>query len=522
MSHRTRREVFQDVGKGMLVAGLGAGVAAELGLAPAWAAEEPARLSFGRLDPLVDFFQSTQPDKLLPQVVEKLRTGADLKQLVAAAALANARAFGGEDYVGFHTLMALPPAYHMSQEETDPKRAPLAVLKVLYRNSNRLKETNRATNDTLKPIPDTPQTGSPPNGEQLRDQVRKVDLAGAERTFARIARDSRPAEALDQILIMADDGTEVHRTVLVSRAWELIGFTGPEQTHALLRQSVHYCVNSEKNPNQVKYYQGVRDLLPKVLERHHLLGKPAPARSADDTWVLAMSETIFKSTPEQAAEAVAMALAEGFRPDVIADAIALTANQLVLRDEGRPKEWAQPNKPIGSIHGDSVGVHACDTANAWRHLSRAGDRRSQVTSLILGAYQAARDRKMRGEFLKWAPYPRAEHVEQVKAIAADALMKELEGAIREQNQARAAAITARIGAENPKAARQVFALFRGFAVSEDGALHAEKYYRTTSEEFVAARAAFKWRQLVGLARVTASEFGQPAPGRDEARKLMGV
>jgi hypothetical protein len=37
-----------------------------------------------------------------------------LPDVVAAAAFANARTFGGEDYVGFHTLMSncgiLPPA----------------------------------------------------------------------------------------------------------------------------------------------------------------------------------------------------------------------------------------------------------------------------------------------------------------------------------------------------------------------------------------------------------------------------
>ena len=32
-----------------------------------------------------------------------------------------------------------------------------------------------------------------------------------------------------------------------------------------------------------------------------------------------------------------------------------------------------------------------------------------------------------------------------------------------------------------------------YAISEDGALHAEKYYRTVTEEFAAARPAFRWR-----------------------------
>jgi hypothetical protein len=68
----------------------------------------------------------------------------------------------------------------------------------------------------------------------------------------------------------------------------------------------------------------------------------------------------------------------------------------------------------------------------------------------------------------------------------------------------------------------VFDLLLRYAVSEDGALHAEKYYRTVTEEFNSSRPAFRWRQLAALARVTASEYGKPAPGIDEARRLLGV
>jgi hypothetical protein len=61
-----------------------------------------------------------------------------------------------------------------------------------------------------------------------------------------------------------------------------------------------------------------------------------------------------------------------------------------------------------------------------------------------------------------------------------------------------------------------------YAVSEDGALHAEKYYRTVCEEFAETRPAFRWRQLIALARVTASECGRPAAGVAEARRLLKV
>jgi hypothetical protein len=321
-----------------------------------------------------------------------------------------------------------------------------------------------------------------------------------------------------------DDATEVHRVVLVSRAWDLINFVGAERAHTMLRQSVHYCVKAEGNANQAKYNAELRDLLPKLLDQHKLVGTKPGTKSADDAWVEKFSNSVFAASAAQAAGMVAEALANGFSAEAIGEALSLGANQLVLCDLGRPKQWAQPNKPVGSVHGDSVGVHCSDTIHAWRNLARAGDRRTQVTSLILAGYQVARDRSQYrnddGDFLKWEPYPRAEAREKVKGLPADSLLKELGGAVREKDQPRAAAIAARIGAEHPESYKDVFALLRGFAISEDGALHAEKYYGTTSDEFATGRAAFRWRQLVSLARVTASAYGYPAPGHKEACELI--
>ncbi|MBA4062839.1 MAG: hypothetical protein C0501_03870 [Isosphaera sp.] len=516
MSHRTRRELFGDVGRGMIAAAVGTGLAADLGFA--LAPDEPARLTFGDLEPLVSFLQETPPDKLLPKVAERLKAGTELKTVVAAAALANARAFGGEDYVGYHTLMALAPAFKMAGEEPKPERRPLAVMKVLVRNGTRLRETGGK--DLLRPVEPGKLAAGVPAGEQLRAAARKADMAAAEATFAAVCATGKPADALNALLVEVDDATEVHRVVLASRAWDLLDFVGADRAHALLRQSVRYCVKGEQNPNQVKYHQPVRDLLPGLLERHKLLGPAPRPRAADDAWVAKFADAVFGMSAADAAGAVAEALADGVAADAVGEALALAANQLVLRDDGRPKAWASANKPVGSVHGDSTGVHCCDTVHAWRNLARAGDRRAAVTSLILAGYQVARDRVSRAEFTTWEPYPRADAREQAKGVRADALLAALDEAVRGKDQARAAALTARLGAETPSAAKDVFALLRGFAVSEDGALHAEKFYGTAADEFAAGRAAFRWRHLTALARVTASAYGYPAPGYEEARELF--
>ncbi|MFO0847698.1 MAG: hypothetical protein U0871_03920 [Gemmataceae bacterium] len=517
MSNPTRRDLLRDVGTGMFVASLGPAVAADLGLGLAHAADAPDRLTFGDLDPLVGFIQDTPADRLLPLALEKLRTGTDLKRLVAAAALANARAFGGEDYVGFHTLMALVPAFHMAAEMPADRR-PLPVLKVLVRNATRLTETGGKP-DALQPV--TP-AASGATAERLRDAVRRGDRQAAERTFAALTRDPL-ANTLDDLMLVVDDATEVHRTVLVSRSWDLIDFVGRERAGHLLRQSVRFCLSAEKNPNYVKHYQEVRTLLPKLLDAHKLADKPLGHRSVEDAWVERFGDTLFRGTPAQAAEAAAAALADGIDPAAVGEAVSLTANQLVLRDEGRPKSQASPGKPVGSCHGDSIGVHACDSVNAWRNIARHGGPRTAASSLILAAYQVASDRTNRGgDFHGWKPYPRPEHIDQVREVGTTSLLPGLDRSIRDKDQGRAAALTSLIVHERTNPTEEVFALLRRYAVSEDGALHAEKFYRTTVEEYTAARPAFKNRYIVALARVTASSFGTPAPGYAEACRLLKV
>ena len=174
------------------------------------------------------------------------------------------------------------------------------------------------------------------------------------------------------------------------------------------------------------------------------------------------------------------------------------------------------------MHGDSIGVHACDSACAWRNLARVSNTRNTYACLIVGAYQVALDRVARGgDFLRWDPLPVGYHLRAVTSTDPQELLRQADEAIRQNLQAHAAAAVFRYG-EQGHPARPVFNLLLRYAVSEDGALHAEKYYRTVVEEFAATRPAFRWRQLVALARVTASEFGRPAPGMAQAREILKI
>ena len=517
--HKTRRQFLADVGRGALVASVGFGLARELGFGVAFADAGPEALSFGPLEPLVALLQETSPERILPVLVAKLRAGTELRTLVAAAALANARTFGGEDYIGFHTMMAIGPAFHMAEESSEKRRA-LPVLKVLYRNTSRIQEVGGRAKEVLHVVTPSALPKDRVGGEVLRDAVRGKDVDVAEGAFAALGGGSAD-DSLNQVLYAVQDSAEVHRVNMPYRAWELASVIGAEHAYTLLRQSVRYCVKDE-NGNRGEKWSRPRTLLPQVLDDHHLLSRVPGTKPADDAWIDATSRAIFEASPEDAAAIAATALADGRDPAALGEAISLAATQLLLRDAGRTAREAKPGKPVGSVHGDSIGLHASDSASAWRSMARVGTPRNVFACLILGAYQVAFDRVQRGgDFLHWKAQPLADDLEKITSTRADALLREADEAIRAKDQPRAAAIVARYG-QLDLPARGMFDLLLGYAVSEDGALHAEKYYRTASDEFAATRKAFRWRHLVALARVTASEYGQRGAGYDEARALIGV
>ncbi len=84
--------------------------------------------------------------------------------------------------------------------------------------------------------------------------------------------------------------------------------------------------------------------------------------------------------------------------------------------------------------------------------------------------------------------------------------------------------------ENGHGVEAALDLMLKYAVSEDGRLHGEKYFHTVREEYRTIRPAFRWRQIVALARVTSSAYGYNrddkhgfrAAGYEDACKLLGV
>ena len=518
MSERNRRDFLVEVGQGMLAGLVGTELAADMGLASRAMAEAPTTKSPEGLERLVALLQETPAEKLMPTLVGQLQKGVTLRDLVAAGAVSNARAFGGHNYDGFHTFMALAPSYAMAQELPEKERA-LPIFKVLHRNSRTMGSSPGKHPNVLPPVEPAELKGGQPVGQLLLEATRAHQVEEADRLFAAAAKGSLQ-DAYNELQPVVQDAMNVHRVVLAWRSWETVDFTGQDHARTLLRQSIHFCADKGRDLGDLN----IRKVLPHVMDKYRLMDKTIGRKEADDAFVAHLGQTVYADGRERAAEAVAAALAEGYSPEVVGEAISVACARLVLGDYGRGRNtdnvkdtryMVGDTKYTGSVHGDSVGVHASDSANAWRHIARVSNPRNTYASLIAGAFHTAG--QSNGQMKD--PYPRAADLEKVREKDAVTLLNLTEEAIRGKDQRRVCALTDCYGRQghDPKA---LFALLMSFAVSEDGALHAEKYYRTAYEEFATVRPAFRWQHLIALSRVTASLYGKPAPGVDEARKML--
>ena len=485
-----------------------------MGFSTAFANEGSDAIPLGEYDSLVELMRSTPAEKLQPMLAQMVVNGeVDLKKLIGAGALANAVTFGGCDYVGFHTAMAMLPALEMSRMLTD-RRQPLPVLKVLYRNSQQIQSVGGASKATLEAIHAAEHASEGDVGIQIRDACRKADVERGEKLLAGVG--GSPLDAFNALQPAIQDELNVHRFVFAHRTYGLVGLLGEEYSYSMLRQCVRLCADHERERIEHKHPESpIRALVPKLLDQYKLDGKKLGKRDPGDAAVNELCLTIYNGPHDQAAEAVAAALADGIDPEVIGEAISLASNLYVLR-QGTDK-WR--------THGDSAGVHSSDATNAWRNMVRIAEPRYAVSGLIVAAYHAG----IQSAPFQTPAYPTDEHRAQVKQRDAAGLLAETEDAIRHNDQGRATAAI-QIYGENGYAVEPALELMLKYAVSEDGRLHGEKYFHTVREEYRTIRPAFRWRQIVALARVTSSAYGYNredkhgfrAAGYEDACKLLGV
>ncbi len=99
------------------------------------------------------------------------------------------------------------------------------MLKVLYRNTNRIQAFGGRANEVLHPVEAAELPAGATAATLLQQATRKADMDAAERTFAALAR-GPAGEAFNHLQFSVEDEIDVHRVVLAWRAWSTLDLTG--------------------------------------------------------------------------------------------------------------------------------------------------------------------------------------------------------------------------------------------------------------------------------------------------------
>ncbi len=471
MSSFNRREFLGKVGVGMLASAGGWAVANKFDLLGIVYAKEPDRLDFGTLEPLVSLMQETPADALMPKLKTKLDAGAELPTLAAAAALANARTFGGQDYTGYHCFMAIVPALAMSRRLSG-NGAALPVFKVLHRNARRIQAEGGSRDEVLRRVEPAASLDGDARSRLLANG-RKGEFASAEATFARVAARG-PEAAYASLQPLVRDNIDVHQVVLAYRSWDMMRLAGEENAQVLLRQVLRQCIDRDENRRRRgRQAPSIRKLLPALVDAHGLDRTIASTKRLARPELEELAQLIFSAGRDEAAGHVATQLAAGVSRDDIGEALSLAAVRLLLHDPGRSS--ASKGKPKGSVHGASVGLHAADSANAWRGIAEQTDASNANACLVTAAWHAAgQSGRMDGS----KPH-HANARESAASVPADELLGAIEEALRGGDQRRSCALAERYG----ELGRDPEALISTIIVPAtrfDGALHHEKYFHTAT------------------------------------------
>ena len=467
-------------------------------------------LDFGRLEPLASAMQDLEADQAVARCVELLRAGTSANDLAAAAALANARTFGGEDYVGFHCMMAILPALEMA-----PKMgagvAALPLLKVIHRNTKRIREVGGRKSEKMRRLPATEKAADA--GAALLAAERSADQARSQMIFAAEVR-ADPVAAFALLEPVIRDNLDVHQVVLAWRSFDLMRISGADYADTLLVQALRSCVDRERDRQARKLALPESRAAVDAAAASYGAVKAIEGRAAPigDEQLDAAARRFMTASKAESLTAVGTMLGKGYGFAAVHSALCLAAVRLLLHDPGH--KVAQNGLRVGAVHGASIGVHAADSANAWRHIALALP--GQAATIAAGAawHTAGQASAMNVE----APAHESARGD-VEKLAPERLIDELDRAVAEGEHLRAAALAERAGKVGLDADLVVRRL-ASVMVADDGRLHHEKFFHTAVEEFGRTPNAFRWEWITALARVAASGAGSPAAGVEAAREHL--
>ncbi len=324
-------------------------------LRPVGAAEarlDPSIVRFDpSIEPLVRLLEDTPRDRLIEEVVARIKRGVGYRDILAALLLAGVRNVQPRPSVGFkfHAVLVVNSAHLASLSSPVGMRWLPILWAIDYFKSSQARDveegnwTMRAADESAMPSPSRAR-------EAFTSAMDRWDESGVDAAVTALARHSGASEIFELFFRYgARDFRSIgHKAIYVANSWRTLNCIGWRHAEPVLRSLAYALLNHHGEDNPSK-----SDLSPdrpwrRNLELVRSIKPEWRAGAPDDGATASLLSTLRTGSDEDASRQVVELLGRGCSPASIWDAMLLGAAELVMRKPG------------------ILTLHAATTTNALR------------------------------------------------------------------------------------------------------------------------------------------------------------
>ncbi|MBI3325194.1 MAG: hypothetical protein HYZ81_00615 [Nitrospinae bacterium] len=471
-------------------------------------------------EPLVQFIEETDPQRILEETLVKLRAGVSIKALLTASALAVTRSSDlppGHHGGPLHPLVGIHAIRHIVERVPGEMRF-LPVLQHVALSNKHIHHPGMGPY-SLPAFEPIDAGGVEATKQAFFEAVERGVYNAADHHFLWLWQTVPPVEALDLLLTVAipKNVLDDHYFVFPVFTWRALEWLGPELTPLLMRPAVRYVTRFPTPP-----------ALPEIeslLEEYKLLERPLRSHTGEDetSAIGHLGEAIGQcNIYAEIPKMLAQALAGGLSLEGTGEALSIGAASLFLR----------------SLTGNPMDVHLHTGVNLRRYLVRLDGLSLRNKLLALLLWHTGPEVRSTQHRMEPTAQPHAEAVAALPYRTQEELLDALAESVYSQpptdwsqvaNLGRLRAVpevkeSMNLAQQYANAGYDPAALITRLAeiACHDNftEMHAFKHHQATVEEFYATRPPWRWLHLVSAAQAAAISFGKNMELYEEAIELL--
>ncbi|WP_417747207.1 hypothetical protein [Rosistilla oblonga] len=307
------------------------------------------------IEPLVRLLEETPREKVIERFAAQIQSGTSYQEVLAALLLAGVRNIQPRPSVGFkfHAVLVVNSAHLASVAAPDTDRWLPIFWALDYFKSAQARDV-REGDWTMAAVDEAKLPPSHHANQAFREAMDAWDVEAADVAITSLCRSASAAEVFDLLSHYGcrDYRSIGHKAIYVANAYRTLQCIGWRYAEPVLRSLAYALLNHNGEPNPADHELGPDAAWRLTQQKLSTLDESWNHGRIDSAATLSLLDTLRSASPDEAVDASVQMLAEGIAPQSIADAIFLSAGEMIGQQPG------------------IIALHSATTTNAMQYAYR--------------------------------------------------------------------------------------------------------------------------------------------------------